>query len=151
MGSGKFNAVTLWWTSIPPRGSQNTPTHFTLRKPVYTCKQSSGGLLGLNVNFDILSYSLGHRQPRLTIRVNGTWLSLCGLQEGVVLQRSEFYKGLYGRKQFRNYLWIYLHFEHIIKLPQCLVIFSVVISFHKPIRSILGEVWHVLVSSTSSS
>ena len=36
IGTGEFTAgVTLRWTSIPFRGSRNTPSRFILRKPGY--------------------------------------------------------------------------------------------------------------------
>ena len=105
----------------------------------FTLRTNSCGFCGF---LCACSHKLEHRWPRLTIRLLETWRALCRLQGGVLLQRFEFYKGLYVRKPFRNYSRIYLHFGNIIDLPQCLVIFSVFTSFLKPIWSLLGELWH---------
>ena len=73
-----------------------------------------------------------HRRPRLLIRLleNVTRSSVTTVW---------IYKGLYGRKRFRNYSQIYVHFENKIDLPQCLVVFLVVISLLKPIWRLFGE------------
>ena len=89
-----------------------------------------------------------HRRPRLMIRLVGDVTSALLSIWTCCVTTVCIYKGLYERKRFQNYSRMYVHFENIIDLPWCLVVFSVVISLLKPIRSHSGKLWLFLVSTT---
>ena len=95
----------------------------------------------VHVNSD----KLKHRRPRLMIRLVEKVTSALWPFWRCCVTTVWIYKCLYGRKRFQHHSRIYVHFENIIDLLQRVVVFSVVISFLKPVRSHLGEFWLFLL------